>query len=223
MVVVALVAQLAGSARADGELAHTKDVVERHATSVRRLRIGGAVLVGTGGIALGVAGYRMAADAQGFLSSVDKAYGYTMLGTGAIFAVLGPVLLLSRSDVEKMRDELTDAQDAKFARTDIANRAASGHKTRMMLRTIGLMLVGVGGVGVTAAVAGGDSIDHDTHIQLLGAGIAFGAVGTGFTVASLIETRWESVHDDLQQPSVPVTANVVPVRGGAIAGVSGTF
>lgn len=224
---LAILVTFATSAHADDELVHTREVLRRHADASRtRQTIGGIAMIASG-VALGGAGYYVLANVQegGFidLSDLERAFGYSMIGVGGLSILSGTLLLVVKNHYETMADQVTDAQDARFARTEIAHHAAAGRRTRTVVRIVGLTLAGVGALGATIALAGGESIDRSTRNELLGAGIAFGIFGTGFTVGSLFETRWEKMHDDLQAVRTPVTAAFVPVRGGAMLGVGGSF
>lgn len=224
---LAILVSFSTSVRANDELVHTRAVLQRHADAAHRTRAIAGITMIAAGTAVGLAGYHMATNVHegGLvdLSDLERAYGYSFVAVGGLAAINGTILLLRTTEYERMAEEVTGAQDARFARTEIAHKAATGRRTRMIVRGMGLTLAGIGALGATIALAGDDRISRDMHNTLLGSGIAFGIFGAGFVVGSLIETRWEGMHDDLQVRRTPVTAGLVPVRGGAVLGLGGSF
>lgn len=222
--VVVVVVLLAGTANA-GELAQTQQVIGKHAAAAKRDRIvGGAVATGTG-LAIGVAGgYLLATvDDDAFLGDLSKSVGYTLLTTGGILAIAGPFLMLRRSELEEMRDELTVEEDARHVRTVVAHRARGARRTRRIMRGVGALLAGVGATSTLVGVIGGEAIDGDVRNDLIGAGAGVGCLGVGLTLLSFTPSQWDIIERDLGRTPVPTTAAIVPARGGFVAGVGGSF
>ncbi len=226
-VALAVVLSLTGTVQAEATLEYTQAVVGRQASRARKVRIVTGVAMAASGVALGAGGFHVLANVKegGLidLSGLEKALAYSMIGAGGVLAIASPLLMLTRSYAEVLRDDITDENDARLVRTEVAHRAKQMRRTRMVVRGIGVVLAGVGAIGVTAAAASGDSLDDAPRNDLMGAGISLGLLGSGLVIGSLIETRWETMHRELTVPTVELSAGLVPVRGGAIAGVGGTF
>jgi hypothetical protein len=224
---LAVVLSLTGAVHADVTFAHTQEVVGRHASRARKIRIGTGVAMVASGVALGAGGVYMVANVKegGLidLSALEKGFGYTVVGIGGVLVLASPLLLFKRSQAEQLRDDISDERDAQLARAQIAHNANDTYRSRVIVRGLGVVVAGVGALSVTVGAAAGEAIEEDARKDLVAMGITMGVLGSGLVLASLIDYRWETIHRELTAPSLQMSAGIVPTRGGAIAGVTGTF
>jgi hypothetical protein len=186
------------------------------------------------GAGLGALGYYAVATGQPSgglvdLSGLQRALGYGMIvGGGLALVVKGPVRLLSRSQEEQVRDDLEasvragDAEGGvRQARAVIADRASKARHTRGLVRGLGYGLAVIGVAGVAAGVA--TQTDRDLHDGFVAAGAAGLLFGGAIIVRSMFEGSVEAIDRDLNHPAPTLSAGLVPLRGGAMLGASGTF
>jgi hypothetical protein len=219
---------------ADGAMVeHTRQVSGDHARTARNGRMFGGVslaLIGTGTAAMGYHVYA-SAKSGGFVdfSGLQRGVGVGLMAVGGFALLAAPFALLVRTDQERIHDGLERAvargegtEAAVNLRGEISRRAAAGRRVRRTVRGIGYTFAGTGAIAFTAGLVGDDYFQRDTRNLLLGAGVAALAGGAGFVVGSLFETDHEKYERDLAQPRI-VGGGLVPVRGGALAGLSLTF
>jgi hypothetical protein len=224
LLAIATTMLLTTTVHADDTLPHTRAVLERHAKASRRNRTIGAVVLGGGGVAVGVWGGALVASADGWFADLEKAFGYMFVGLGGL-AVIDSVLLVAvDSEYENLRDDVSSEQDARYARMEVVHKAATMRRGRRVVGGIGLALAAGGAAALTVGVLGDDAIEHDTSNELIGSGVAIGSLGALLAIGSLFESRWEEIDRELANPpATAMTPAVVPVRGGVLGAVAGTF
>jgi hypothetical protein len=233
---------LAGRAHAEGvqlrydddEVAHSREVISRHADRAHTRRITHGVTAMALGAGFGALGYYVVATGQPTgglvdLSALQRAAGYSMMVLGGLAVVwTGPIVLLTRSGEERIRDGVEDrvrAGDAeggvRQARAVIAERASASRHARDLVRGLGYGLTVIGVAGTVAAVATHD--DSDLHDGLVATGVGGLTMGGVLIIGSMFEGSFEKLERDLQGPAPTVSAGIVPLRGGVMLGASGTF
>lgn len=241
-VVGGVLASVLGSARADPgparryddeTIANTRIVVASHADRAhhrRMVRGTTGIVLGAGLAALGTYAVVSASEGGGGglvdMRPLTIMLGSGLIGIGGVKIVKSTLRLTSRSGEERLRDDLeatVSAGDAeggvRHARAVVAERATANHHSRAVRYGLG---TAVTAVGVGLAIAGVAS-QGDWHDPLLAAGATGTLLGGGLLLTSMSESSSERLHRDLAVAQPTFNAGIVPVRGGAVAGISGTL
>lgn len=229
IVLVVMFATAAPRAQADPFVEHTERVLREDAELTRTNRIvGGIVLLGLGGLALG-GGYALAQtpDEGGFvdLSPIARGFGYALMVGGGLNVIAGTILFFTRLQPERRYDGLRaqiargDGRRASIrVRDGIAADARGERRTRRIMRPVGLGLTVAGLAAGACGLAIRNSSEQE-HWLYLG-GVTGVTLGVGLMIGGAVDGPSTRLERELSRGPRPA---FVPTTGGAMLSLGGTF